>query len=708
MRLSSLLKAALLVGVVGTVTMIGAVKAIDLERIKALLSQQIAASTGRPLTIKGPLTLRLGLSPMVTARDVAFGNAAGGSRPAMVTVERIEAYLDLLPLLKRSLVIKRLVLFSPDLLLEGDGHGRANWHLPAPSISPAAATGVTPLRFDLAEILIRNGRLSWRDGGDGQTVSAALHKLALQSTPDGTAMRLQVEGDWRGTSFDLGGSVGSPLASTAARPWPVQIKGSFAGAVGLVEGKIANPLTASGLDLQVELQGDELTRLLGLAGVKADGHPLPRTGPFKLSGHLDDQAGTLRLGSLDAAIGRRDLALVSAKGEIGNLLAGRGVDLRLGIESDNLGGLSALGLGEVAPIGPLKAAARLTDRGKAWDVADLKGRLAGSDFGGELEIRPGARPLISGKLDATRFVLADLSNPAAKPGEKRSDTAKPVSKPDGRIFPDTKLPTPPAAIDADVTLAPAQLMVGGSEIDGLTARLRLDRGRLTLATINSGHLADGNIEGTLSLGEESASLRLDADGLDLGRLLEQPGEPSPLVGGPIRLHLDLSARGDTPRALMASLSGDGLIALGEARLKAASGGTAAPLAATMAQLDPGSGETETALHCAVIRFQARDGIATARKGLALESGRIALLGAGSVDLRTETLALALVTKPHGGATGVMRIGGTLAAPRLGGDAEADLTVAAGTAERIVSADHPCQIALGQKAKPAAKPAKRRK
>ena len=97
------------------------------------------ALTGRQLVLAGPVGLKLSLFPTVTLQDVALANMPSGSRPEMARVGRVEAEFALLPLLSRRLELRRVVLRSPDLLLETDAEGRPNW-----AFAPPAAAQSTP------------------------------------------------------------------------------------------------------------------------------------------------------------------------------------------------------------------------------------------------------------------------------------------------------------------------------------------------------------------------------------------------------------------------------------------------------------------------------------------------------------------------------------------------------------------------------------
>ena len=87
----------------------------------------VKSATGRTLGISGKVGLRISLTPAVVAEGVSFSNAPWGSRPDMIRARRIEAELDLLPLFRGTLRIGRVIFLGPDVLLETDAKGRANW-----------------------------------------------------------------------------------------------------------------------------------------------------------------------------------------------------------------------------------------------------------------------------------------------------------------------------------------------------------------------------------------------------------------------------------------------------------------------------------------------------------------------------------------------------------------------------------------------------
>jgi AsmA family protein len=749
MRSRTVLKAVAVIAVAMLVALIAVVKTIDFDRYKGFLAAQVEAATGRKLTIAGPLTLELGLSPRVTVSGVSLANPPGASRPEMITVGRIEAQVALLPLLSRQVVVRRLVLIDPDIRLETDKSGQGNWQFqgggaPAAAAVERPAEGSPPTRFDVGEVTIRNAHLAWRMPGAIGNLGIA--SLKVQPNGPADALTFQVNGDYMGNAFDLGGRFGSLAKVDGQHPWPVQVKATLAGAVLTAEGTIAAPFEGKGLDLAVRAQGDDVSRLLTVAGVTVDGRPVASVGPFKLAAHVSDPGGKPALDAIDVAVGRRDALLLTVKGAVADATAAKGLDLAIGAESDTLAGLSALAGSPVPPIGPLKLSAHLADSGsQAWALTDIKGKLGGSDLAGALSLslagKAGGRPVLSGHLNSDVFSLADFTTPAAKPGEKAPPAPHVAAPPaDGRIFPNDPLPLSALdSLDATLSWTVGKLdLASGMTLNAVSVQAKLDHGHLSLAPL-SARLAGGTIAATLGLdkgakGKTAAlSATVSANGVSLGSVVAAAGGGDALSGAPTAVALDLKGNGGSVRALMASLSGSVLIDVGAGTLRSAAidWGTGDVLSRVLTAVLPGvKGSQTSALSCAVAHFRVENGVARAEKGLAMESDTSNAQGGGTIDLRSETLDLGMQPQARGGVGisvggtlgSLIRLQGTLASPQIGfdelGTAKAALSAGAAVAtgglsilgqmlaDKVTGEDHPCQIARGGAAS-SRQPARRR-
>jgi hypothetical protein len=185
---------------------------------------------------------------------------------------------------------------------------------------------------------------------------------------------------------------------------------------------------------------------------------------------------------------------------------------------------------------------------------------------------------------------------------------------------------------------------------------------------------------------------------------------------------------------MASLEGDAKVVLGPGRIgnKYLDLAGADAVTEVLNALNPFAKSDEfSMLKCAVARFKVTGGVAEARDGLAVETGKMTVLGGGRVDLGAEALDLAFRPEARqglgvglGNLVGQVRIQGTFAKPSYGLDPLAAVTGTVGavtgavsgivgggistitgalTGERAKPETSACQIALGLRPQPQATP-----
>ena len=158
---------------------------LDVNQYKGLIEEQAAAATGRTLTIEGDMDLSVSLSPAIVINGVRFQNADWGSRPDMAVIERIEASVPLIPALFGNIQVTRLALVSPDILLERNAQGQANWEFATaetPEEAEAEATALAISAIELDDVVF-----AFKDAQAGSDSSAALDVLRVNISGDLTA-----------------------------------------------------------------------------------------------------------------------------------------------------------------------------------------------------------------------------------------------------------------------------------------------------------------------------------------------------------------------------------------------------------------------------------------------------------------------------------------------------------------------------------------
>lgn len=227
---------------------------LDADVLKTRAADAVRRSTGRELTIAGPVGLTWSLIPTVVLNDVSLANPPGMSRPALAHAARVEIRVALLPLLSRQVELRGVTLVEPDVLLERDAAGRPNWLLtplaaPPVASAPAAVSGFR-MRVSVDAVRVRDGQVAWRDG-------ASVHVAALPTLTAagaGPATPVEFSGTLASAGLNLGiNGTGGPLAAIGAGAWPLQValegsgvQGSGSGALGpdgamTISIKVADP-----------------------------------------------------------------------------------------------------------------------------------------------------------------------------------------------------------------------------------------------------------------------------------------------------------------------------------------------------------------------------------------------------------------------------------------------------------------------------------
>ena len=414
MRLRTIGIALVVLLAAAAVTVVAILKSMDFNSYRGLIAERVEAATGRKLVIGGDIELAVSLTPTAAVNDVTFANVAGGSRPAMAILRRLEAEMELLPLLSGEVRVKRIVLVGADILLETDKDGRGNWvfgSAAAPATAPAEG-GPTTLPT-VNEVAIEDARVTYRDGVLDATQSVALTSLSATAADAASPIRFALEGLVNDAPVSLSGSIGALQRLLEGAPFPVDVEAKAGGAVVAIKGEVTQPAKAKGLALAVSAQGQSLADLGPLLG-----QDLPPLGPYTVSAKLADaDGGGYRLVGLQARLGDSDLsgdvtvALGGARPRLDATLVSNRLDLKdFGVEPAATGAAApAPGDGRLFPADPLpldglRAAdatvelnAQTVVRGPvALENVRLKLTLAN----GKLAVAPFAADLAGGRVEA--------------------------------------------------------------------------------------------------------------------------------------------------------------------------------------------------------------------------------------------------------------------------------------------------------------------
>lgn len=189
---------------------------VDLGRFGPQIETAARDATGRTLKIEGPLHIGFSLVPTIVAEKVSFSNAEWGTKPQMLTADKLALQVALLPLLSSSIDVRSVTIEGADIFLETDLKGRGNWEFgdaePPPTVPEDDASGGMSLA-GLPELNVSDFHLNYRDGETGQVSEAAFDEVSLAS--QGGGYHAVIEGEVNGSpvSFSADVSGGTEEAS---------------------------------------------------------------------------------------------------------------------------------------------------------------------------------------------------------------------------------------------------------------------------------------------------------------------------------------------------------------------------------------------------------------------------------------------------------------------------------------------------------------
>jgi AsmA protein len=224
---------AIVAAVLTTTVVVAVPTFISADLVKQRIAENIAAMTGRDVSLRGAPVLTIYPSLAITVGDLTIANPAGMSGEPLLTSESVTARVRLLPLLFGNAQFDTIELTKPRIHLVANADGKNNWQLAAAS-GDGGVVASPPRR-----IKITAGALLYDD------VTAARHEeiteLDLEAAwPNiGAALTANGQARWRGEPVEFNGQVGGPEATAAGGTTPIRValtakplRVSFNGTVG--------------------------------------------------------------------------------------------------------------------------------------------------------------------------------------------------------------------------------------------------------------------------------------------------------------------------------------------------------------------------------------------------------------------------------------------------------------------------------------------
>lgn len=708
--MGKLIKILFALVVIAVAVLAGIILTTDINQYKPQIVQAVKDNTGRDFEISGDLKLAPSLIPTIAIEGVSLSNPSWAKEKTMLSVGKFEAQVALMPLLKKNIQVVRLILIEPNIHLETNKEGIGNWVFAEKSSdkksTPDDASSAGMPSLNVNEVVIKKANLIYIDGVKGTTQKLNIDELSVEADSFNKPLNLMLEASYNDIPISMSGQLGSVNSLTDNKEFAVDIIASVNNIEIATKGVIAKPKDAKGIDVIATLKMDSLTSVSEITKQE-----LPAVGPINITGKFMEKDGAYSLSAFKASI---DKTTINGDGKITDPENLKGVTFNINLNSPSLSDLNTLAGSELPDMAPLSFSGTISDENNAYKFKGFKLQVGDINVSGEAAINiSGERPALTANLSS------DLLDITPFQGEEKEKVKK------DKLFSPDPLPLEGLkAADVNLTFKTKTLITKDLTISDAAISLNLNNGKLKLT--KSGKAAGGTLAINVDLDGSNGKTailnnKIEIKQLELGQV-PSIQEKKLITGGKTDIIINAKGSGESVSQIMAGLNGKLLVQTGKGQISnsALELASADALMSTLSMLTPGAKESEgSLLECAVVNFDIKDGIATAENGIAMSTNHINVIGAGTIDFKTEKLDIGITPKAKAGIglnlgqlAGLVRVGGTLANPAPKADTKGALktgitagaAVATGglslLAENLLSkglADdqNPCDIAMGK-------------
>lgn len=287
----------------------GTIYVFDQNLIRGVVSKQATRAAGRTFAVDGNFRLRLqGWTAHIRAEGVRLANPDWAKEPNMVQLAALDFTIDLRELLRGRVVLPELTLDQPKIDLEKPGKDRKNWDLSSTSSGGAVVnTSVPKTRTQvpvIGQLIVNRGMLKYEDAPSRLSVTSEITTAVGTGGTDREQMiHLQSKGTVQGRSFTLNAEGGSLLTLRDPHTrYPLNVELTAGPTVFSAKGTLTDPIQMEGLDMQLEVRGDNLADIFPFTAI-----PLPPTPVYRIAGHLTKGGDVWTFENFSGGVGHSDL-----------------------------------------------------------------------------------------------------------------------------------------------------------------------------------------------------------------------------------------------------------------------------------------------------------------------------------------------------------------------------------------------------------------
>jgi AsmA protein len=190
------------------------------ETLRTRIGEQIAAWTGRDVSLSGEPEIDIFPRLSVTLNDVAIAGPPGMDDAEVLSMERLTGRIRILPLIIGEVEFKSFTMLRPVIRLVRDAEGRRNWEFDSGAAAlQLAFAGDVPL----GEFLLQDGTLVYEDRDTGETERLDSVDLTVDWQSVRTPLSISGSGIWRGEQINLSASAEAPFQFMSGDQSPTEL-----------------------------------------------------------------------------------------------------------------------------------------------------------------------------------------------------------------------------------------------------------------------------------------------------------------------------------------------------------------------------------------------------------------------------------------------------------------------------------------------------
>ncbi|SDP42241.1 AsmA family protein [Desulforhopalus singaporensis] len=399
---------------------------------------------------------------------------------------------------------------------------------------------------------------------------------------------------------------------------------------------------------------------------------LPKSGPWSANVVVHGEKSIKDMLTFSANVTGREMN-ATLEGHIIGVSSNQQFQSRVAIEASSLQPLNIVAGREIPIPEKLRVTARSSGGHGHYRVDEFQATAgqaqARGDFTYSSTATGGGRSRITGRLQLSNLdttpLFSDSGQQDLHNGQNSRESKLRTVGDNNKIFSSRPFATGLLQqFDIDLDLELLHMTVYEDFAVDTTATITVDRGLLTTAPFTLTTAAGGTGGGWISFNATSPRPSLDVQ-VDFKDLV------LPKIGGKLDLKADLHGSGKSVAEVMGSLDGHFVAGIADATISKSFFTRLGQ--GLLTQINPAASENTT-LECAIVRFDAENGMVDFKKKIAAQTTEATWIGGGEINLTTEQIDIGASSKarnPLDALTKVtdlaslIHIGGTLGNPQAG-------------------------------------------